>query len=327
MQPRRQRALPHGNSKPMRSSSSRLPDFFLLGAAKCGTTSLHDYLRQHPDLFLPYVKELNVFDADAEQFASELDRYHTYFSGAGGRLAGEATPSYFRRTDVVPERMRRCYGDAPPRFLLLLRDPVERAYSHYLHNVSEGREPLSFEEALQVEQAHPQSRWRAWKGYFADGVYADTLAAWFDAFPRERFQILLSHNLANDPDGVLRRIFQFLGVNPDVPVNTEKRLNQTGERQSRLLGRLLAHVPSGASAWARRWVPRSIRLGVEQFIRRRSTGNASDRPTLDPALERTLRRRYDPHIQRLATMIGRDLSAWRSNETSANPAPTGPSGP
>lgn len=303
----------------MRSSQHSLPDFFLLGAAKCGTTSLHDYLRQHPELFLPYAKELNVFDADAEQFATEIDRYHTYFSEAGDRLAGEATPSYFRRVDVVPARMRRLYGDTSPRFLLLLRDPVQRAYSHYLHNVSEGREPLTFAAALQAEQAHPASKWRAWKGYFADGVYADTLNQWFETFPRERFLILLSHNLASDPEGVLQRIFHFLDVDSDVSIDTGKRLNQTGERQSRVLGQLLAYAPDGALEWIRQWMPKSIRLGVEQFIRRRSTGNASDRPTLDLGLERNLRQRYDPHVQRLATLIDRDLSAWRSSAPSAHP--------
>ncbi len=296
----------------MSDPSGRLPDFFLLGAAKCGTTSLHDYLRQHPELFLPYVKELNFFDADAERFAAGLDRYRAYFTDAGHRQAGEATPSYFRRTDVVPARMRQLYESQPPRFLLLLRDPVERAYSHYLHNVSEGREPLAFAEALRAEQAQPASKWRAWKGYFADGVYADTLATWFDAFPRERFLILLSCNLAANPDGVLRRIFRFLDVDPAVTVDTGKRLNQTGERQSRRIGRLLAWVPDGLLETARGWIPESIRLGIEQFIRRRSTGSETDRPALDPVLERQLRRRYDPHVQRLASMIDRDLSAWRA---------------
>lgn len=304
----------------MQSSPRSLPDFFLLGAAKCGTTSLHDYLRQHPELFLPYVKELNVFDTDEEQFAAEIDRYHTYFSEAGERIAGEATPSYFRHVDVVAPRMRRLYGDAPPRFLLLLRDPVARAYSHYLHNVSEGREPLSFEAALQAEQAHPQSKWRAWKGYFADGVYADALAQWFEVFPRERFLILLSHNLARHPEEVLQRIFRFLKVDPEVSIDTGKRLNQTGEQQSRMLGQLLGRMPVDALEWVRQWIPKPIRLRIEQFIRRRSTG--SDRPTLNPALEHKLRQRYDPHIQQLATLIGRDLSEWQSDPSHAKPAST-----
>lgn len=294
----------------MHRTSDALPDFFVLGVAKGGTTSLHYYLRQHPALFLPYVKELHFFDADDERFASGLDRYLRYFSEAGSRLVGEATPSYFRNVETAAARMRRLYGDAPPRFLLLLRDPVERAYSHYLHNVSEGRESLSFEEALRAEQADPESKRRAWKAYFTDGVYVDTLAEWFEQFPRARFRILLSADLEQNTDAALRDIFQFLGVDPAVEVDTDAHLNRTGEQQSRVLGALLTHIPARLRSLARRWSPEWVRLGVEQFVRRRSTGDATDRPTLDPSLERRLRARYAPHVRRLATMIDRDLSAW-----------------
>ncbi len=290
--------------------SDALPDFFVLGVAKGGTTSLHHYLRQHPDLFLPYEKELHFFDAEEERFSSDLDSYLQYFSGAGDRLTGDATPSYFRNVERAADRMQRLYGDVPPRFLLLLRDPVERAYSHYLHNVSEGRETLSFEEALEAEQANPASRQEAWKGYFADGVYAETLEQWFARFPRERFLILRSEELAHAPDASLQEIFRFLGVDPTVEVDTDAYLNQTGEEQSRALGRLLSVFPSRLRSLARRWIPESIRLPVEQFIRRRSTGNASDRPTLDPALERALRTRYAPHVRRLADLLDRDFSVW-----------------
>jgi len=301
--------------------SDALPDFFVLGVAKSGTTSLHHYLRQHPALFLPYVKELHFFDGDDERFASGLDRYLQYFSGGGPRLVGEATPSYFRHVEVAAERMRQLYDTDPPRFLLLLRDPVERAYSHYLHNVSEGREPLSFKAALRAEQGNPEERWEAWKGYFADGVYADTLVRWFDSFPEERFLILLSAELKQDTDAALRNAFRFLGVDPDVEVDTDARLNRTGEQQSRVLGTLLSSLPPGLRTLAERWTPEPARLWVEQFVRRRSTGDASDRPSLDPALERELRARYAPHVRRLEALIDRDLSAWLPRSDQRSPEP------
>ncbi len=302
--------------------SDALPDFFVLGVAKGGTTSLHHYLRQHPALFLPYEKELHFFDADAEQFSSGLDQYLRYFSDAGSRRAGDATPSYFRNVDVAGDRMQQLYGDASPHFLLLLRDPVERAYSHYLHNVSEGREPLSFKEALEAEQADPDPKRQAWKAYFTDGVYADTLAKWFALFPPERFLVLRSAELAHTPEASLRRIFQFLGVDPTVDVDTDVHLNRTGEQQSRALGRILSYLPSRLRSLTRRWTPEPVRLRVEQFIRRRSTGAPSDRPTLDPDLERRLRTRYAPHIRRLSDMIDRDLSAWLPSPDKRRPSHT-----
>jgi len=311
----------------MPRASDALPDFFVLGVAKGGTTSLHHYLRQHPGLFLPYEKELHFFDADEKQFSTGLDQYLAYFSGAGDRRAGDATPSYFRNVEVVADRMRQLYGDAPPRFLLLLRDPVERAYSHYLHNVSEGREPLSFEEALAAEQADPASKQGDWKGYFTDGVYADTLEQWFAQFPRERFCIFRSGELAQRPDAVLEEIFRFLGVDPTAEVNTEVNLNQTGEDQSRALGTLLSVVPMRLRALVRRGIPQSIRLPVEQFIRRRSTGDASDRPSLDPEMECALRERYAPHVRRLAGLLDRDFSSWLPSDadrTSHDDSPEDP---
>jgi len=297
--------------------SDALPDFFVLGVAKGGTTSLHHYLRQHPALFLPYEKELHFFDADEEQFSTGLDPYLRYFSDAGDRLAGDATPSYFRNAEVVANRMRQLYGDAPPQFLLLLRDPVERAYSHYLHNVSEGREPLSFEEALAAEQADPTSKREDWKAYFTDGVYVDPLKQWFAHFSRDRFLILRSGTLAQTPAVALEEMFRFLGVDPTVEVDTDVYLNRTGEKQSRALGRLLSVLPSRLRSGVRRWIPESIRLPVEQFIRRRSTGNASDRPVLDPEIERTLRKRYAPHVLRLADLLDREFSAWHPSSDSA----------
>jgi hypothetical protein len=294
----------------MPRASDALPDFFVLGVAKGGTTSLHHYLRQHPALFLPYEKELHFFDADEKQFSTGLDQYLEYFSGAGDRLTGDATPSYFRNVKVVADRMQQLYGDAPPRFLLLLRDPVERAYSHYLHNVSEGREPLSFEEALAAEQRNPTSKRTEWKAYFADGVYADTLEQWFAHFSRDRFRIFRSDELAQRPDAVLAEIFRFLGVDPTVEANTEVNLNRTGEDQSRALGTLLSVVPARLRSLVRRGIPKAIRLPIEQFIRRRSTGGASDRPTPDPETERALRDRYAPHVRRLADQLDRDFSSW-----------------
>lgn len=278
--------------------------------AKAGTTSLHDYLRQHPGLYLPFGKELHYFDAGDEEFRTGLEDYLQHFRGAGDRPSGEATPSYFRNVDPVAPRMRELYEESPPRFLLLFRDPVRRAYSHYLHNLSEGREASSFRSALAAEREDPDRSRAEWKAYFGDGLYAETLEAWREHFPADRFLILLSSELRERTDAALREAFRFLGVDPSVEIDTDRRLNRTGERSSRLLGRLLAPLPFSLPSLVRRWAPRRLRLLVDQLVRRLSTGNGSDRPSLDPELERELRERYAPHVRRLEEMIDRDLSDW-----------------
>jgi len=299
---------------PQSPSRTDLPDFFLLGAAKSGTTSLHHYLRQHPDLHLPDVKELDFFDAPASRFEAELDWYLEYFRDADDALTGEATPLYFGRPDLVPERMSRLYGPIPPRFLLLLRDPVHRAYSHYLHKVSQGTEPLSFGEALEAERARPEQKRHEWKSYFQDGCYANVLSAWLDHFPSELFLILLSRDLKQRPQVALRSVFCFLDVDTEVDIDTSARLNRTNEQQSRGLGRLLSVLPSWLPLLARRWTPEALRLRVEQLVRSGARGAEADRPTLPPQMERRLRTRYEPHVRRLAQMIGRDLSDWLPEE-------------
>lgn len=286
-----------------------LPDFFLLGAAKSGTTSLHHYLRQHPALHLPEVKELDFFDAPEEQFEANLDWYLQYFRGAGEQVTGEATPLYFRRSGLVPGRMRRLYGNMAPRFLLLLRDPVDRAYSHYLHKVSQGTEPLSFEEALEAERERPKQKQRAWKSYFRDGLYAERLEEWYDHFPPEQFLVQLSSDLRQRPQATLRSIFRFLEVDPETKIDTSSRLNRTAERQSRTLGTLLSILPPWLPLYLRSWTPESLRLRVEQLVRRRAISDR-DPPKLDPQMRRQLRSAYEPHVRRLAHLIGWDLSNW-----------------
>lgn len=263
---------------------------------------------------MPQVKELDFFDAPREQFESSLDWYRSYFRGVDEPLSGEATPLYFRRPDVVPERMQQVYGDAPPRFLLLLRDPMHRAYSHYLHKVSQGTEPLSFEEALTAEQKHPERKRREWKSYFQDGRYDERLTAWLDVFPSERFLILLSQNLRQSPKATLRKTFQFLGVDPTAEIDTSVHLNCTAEQRSRLLGTFLSILPSWLPPIARKWTPESARLWIEQLVRV-GAADSQDRPSLDPRIERTLRKRYAPHVRRLSDLIDRDLTDWLPKST------------
>lgn len=293
-----------------RLTATDLPDFFVLGVAKSGTTSLHHYLRQHPALYLPEVKELDFFNASAERFESGLDWYLDYFRDTKGQVGGEATPLYFRAPHLVPDRMRRMYGTSSPRFLLVFRDPVYRAYSHYLHKVSQGTEPLSFREALEAELDHPEQKWHEWKSYFQDGLYAQTLSGWFDIFPREQFRITLSRDLREDPQETLHSIFRFLGVNPGEPIDTTPRLNRTDERKSRVLGTALSILPSWVPPLARRWMPEALRLWIEQCVRRWARAPTKEHPTLDPQIERRLRLRYVPHVQQLEPLIDRDLSAW-----------------
>lgn len=199
------------------------PDFVIIGAQRGGTTSLHRYLGEHPQIVLPATKELHYF---SRYYARGADWYRTQFPIClpAGTLTGEATPYYLFHPHA-PRRLRAFAPDA--KLIVLLRDPVDRAYSHYHHERRRGNEPLSFEAAIAAEEERLRgevarmladegydSPAHRHHGYLARGRYAEQLRAWFDVFPRERVLVLESETFYADPRGTLRQVTDILGVPP-----------------------------------------------------------------------------------------------------------------
>lgn len=196
-----------------------LPDFLILGAQKAGTTALYAYLRWHPDITGPSFKEVSFFD---RHYAHGERWYRAHFPVRRRTLVGEASPSYLFHPQA-PERVARMLPNA--RLIALLRNPAERALSHYQHEVALGREPLSFEDAIDQEDERmggelermlrdPSYFSRAWWNftYVARGRYAEQLERWFASFPREQLLVLLTDELAADTAGTYRRVLGFLGA-------------------------------------------------------------------------------------------------------------------
>ncbi len=201
-----------------------LPDFLILGAQKAGTTALYAYLRWHPRITGPSWKEVSYFD---RHFARGARWYRGQFPNrlrARGKLVGEASPSYLFHPQV-PERVRALLPGA--RLVALLRDPVDRAFSQYQHEVALGRESLSFEDALaredgrtrgEVERMVGDPRYfsREWwtHTYFARGLYAEQLERWYAAFPREQLLVLATEEYAARPAETYAEVLRFLGAPP-----------------------------------------------------------------------------------------------------------------
>jgi sulfotransferase family protein len=201
-----------------------LPDFLIIGAQKAGTTALYAYLRRHPAITGPSWKEVSYFD---RHFARGEAWYRGNFPNrvrSRGKLVGEASPSYVFHP-LGPERVKALVPDA--RLVALLRNPVDRALSHYHHEVALGREPLSFEDALDAEEerlrgeedrltAYPSYFSRAWwsHAYKARGRYAEQLERWLAVFPREQLLILPSEDLGDEPERTHARVLDFLGAAP-----------------------------------------------------------------------------------------------------------------
>jgi len=196
-----------------------LPDFLILGAQKAGTTALYAYLRWHPQITGPSFKEVSFFD---RHYARGERWYRAHMPVSRRGKVGEASPSYLFHP-LAPERVARMLPNA--RLVALLRNPVDRAFSHYQHEVALGREELTFEEALAAEDrrmrgevdrllADPAYFSHSWWNYTyaARGRYAEQLERWYAAFPREQLLVLLTDDLANDTAATYGRVLEFLGV-------------------------------------------------------------------------------------------------------------------
>jgi hypothetical protein len=199
-----------------------LPDFLVIGAQKAGTTALYAYLRWHPRITGPSWKEVSFFDR--HWWRGEA-WYRGHFPlGAAGLLVGEASPSYLFHP-LAPERVRSLVSDA--KLIALLRNPVDRAYSQYQHEVALGREPLSFEDAVAAEDertrgeverlvADPRAFSRAWwdHTYVARGRYAEQLERWLAVFPREQLLVIATEELGERPAETYGSTLRFLGAEP-----------------------------------------------------------------------------------------------------------------
>lgn len=230
------------------------PDFIIIGVQKGGTTSLYHYLIQHPQIVPALEKEVHFFDLEFDRgwnwymshFPDMLatnqdnDRYSSATLTTGQMLTGEASPYYIFHP-LVPQRIAQSLPTV--KLIVLLRDPVDRAISHYYHAVQWGFEKLTIADAFaqekerlagEVEKMLADPSYHSFNhrhfSYLARGRYAEQLAHWFEYFPREQFLILSSESLYRDPDCALQRVCQFLGL-PFQPLTSYERYNSGNYHQ------------------------------------------------------------------------------------------------
>lgn len=215
-----------------------LPDFLIIGAKKCGTTSLYSYLIAHPEVDTAFRKEVHYFDGQERLgplwyrsfFPTVLRRELGRLGTGRPRRTGEATPDYLYRADA-PAGIRALVPRV--RLIALLRNPVDRAYSFYNHNLRSGLEQLPFEEAIAREPERLAAELEAGTAfgfarnnfsYLERGRYRDQLVAWFEHFERDQLLLLSTEELDRDPAETLRRTLAFLDL-PEAAPPTFRRMN------------------------------------------------------------------------------------------------------
>ena len=211
-----------------------MPSFLIIGAKKCGTTSLFQYLTEHPNIGAPTWKEISYFNI---HYAKGILWYKSFFPvflpGLKSQhlITGEATASYI----CNPEAPKRIAETLPQvKLIALLRNPVDRAYSHYHHTKRIGREDLSFEAALEQEEYRVRqietkghelgpNHHKAYNyTYLSSGLYADQLKNWLSLFDKQQLLILKSEDFFSNPDIIFKQVLEFLKLPDWTPKNYQK---------------------------------------------------------------------------------------------------------
>ena len=303
--------------------SALIPNFFLIGANKAGTTSLHYYLSQHPDVFMSNPKEPRFFSTEYER---GFDHYRkAYFRDYGGeRVVGDAATQHLY-LPFVAERIAASVRD--PRFAVICRNPVDRLISNYWHRTTIGLESRSLEEVIDLnlrlldegqafatesdatlyaevfKDSGDAGLIRKFCFYLEPGYYAQNIDAYRSLFGAERIKVLFFEDLQEDPEAVTNEVLAFLGL-PSIALSDARRLNEARSGTAARLVNFLGRLPG-----IDRMPPR-LKTTVKTQIGQLLKGRNDSKPPIDQALRDRLAAHYRPHNHRLAALTGRALDRW-----------------
>ena len=298
------------------------PNFFIVGAANSGTTSLYACLKQHPEVFLPALKEPHFFAQVRPSFEQRYLRTYVteekaylklFRRGAGYRAIGEASPSYLFDA-VAPLRIRRVVPHA--KIVILLRDPVERAHSHYLMDLREGVQDKHFYEAVEEDWHRSQKGWGRSHLYVELGLYAEQVDRYVNTFGSEQVLVLMFEELtraSQNGKSALAKVLRFL----DVDVSCLDRIDTSYAENSYGVARWKWARRLAGSNRVRRigqiLVPPSVgsNQAVKRLIFQRFFVKSAPRPEIDPRARDFLYSIFDPDIRTLEERLDRHLPDLR----------------
>jgi hypothetical protein len=307
-------------------SLSAAPSFLVIGAAKSGTTSLYRYLQQHPQVYCSPKKEPSFFAFMGEKPSpagpGDLELYdrmvvwdpreyeRLFAAAAEAKAIGEFSNLYL----YVPEAAERIHRELPSvRLIALLRNPVDRAFSSYLHLRRDGRESCdTFEEALQAEEERIQAGWEYLWHYTRAGYYYTQLKRYWDRFPADQIAVFPFDEFRSRPDVVLRKVLSFLQVDSEVEIDTSMQYNISGTPRFKALHGLLSR-PNPIKQLAHEFTSRSFRIRVGNRLARWNL-TRSARPQMAEGTRRYLQELFSEDVIRLQELTGLDLSRWLERE-------------
>ena len=296
-----------------------LPDFILVGAAKSGTTTIYRILADHPQVYFPPsakepfyfcfggIEPMQLNDLSRKQAVWRTSEYLDLFSGADSeQLCADASTAYLYRHQDVINNMEAMYGDSleQVKIMMILRNPVDRAYSHYTFLVRNGFEDLEFEEALRPEIISSRRSTRWGFDYLDYGAYADQVAHYLSRFPQVK--VFLMEEL-NDRQKLINGITDFLELDR-MTVGEDLKANPSGIPKNKFL------VNQMRKNRALKWVVNQLPEGTKhKILNRRDAvmGKLLEKRPMRSDTRELLKEHYEEEVVKLESILERDLSHWK----------------
>jgi hypothetical protein len=294
-----------------------MPNFFIVGAARSGTTSLDRYLSQHPEIFITSRKDAHFFAAEHFSCTGPGDevmnrkvmrdegQYAQLFAGVTGEKAIGESSAFYLCLPGTAERIAQAVPDA--KILITLREPVDRAYSAYMLLARDGREVLRFEEGLSKEAERKQQGFEPMWWYTELSRYATQVERYLEVFGPEQVKVLLYEEFYAHPEQRLREVFAFLGVKEDVLINTSVRYNVSGVPKSRRLHTLLYKLIDNPNSLAKRVKPALAWKAMGRFL-------LQPIPKMNPQTNAQLKAYFVEDVAKLEDLLQQKLLCWDYRE-------------
>lgn len=304
----------------------RKPDFFIVGAPKCGTTSMDAYLSRHPDVGMASAKESHHLADDFLLPSNPLRDRETYlelFSGVQDRKRLGESSVYYLLSATAARNIHALNPDA--RILIHLRNPVDLLYSHHYQLLFEGFQDIEdFEAAIEAgddgrladEDERVRARVCMARDYLGLVDFVPQIERYRALFPPENIRIVLFDDLKEDSETVFVETLRFLGIDSDFRVAFDVH-NPNKVVRSVLLRRLLRNPPAWLSFPSRMLFPLSLRNEIKRRVKRANTRFVS-RPPLPPEVRARLTQRLAPRVRELEACLGRELPSWRGESRDAS---------
>ena len=293
------------------------PNFIIAGVARCGTTSLYHYLKQHPQIGFPKIKEPKYFSSlgivfphngpgdhtvDAKIIKDKKQYFELFADLNNFKAIGEASSDYFYyHKDTIPA-IKQELGDV--KIILCFRNPIERAYSAYSNLLRDSRESTTFEEAINLEEERLEKNYDWMWAYKKGGLYAEGLKLFQESFTNVK--VILLEDLESDPKSILEEVFEFLEVDQYNNIDVSTKFSHSGKPKNKFIAKITDRNNKFFY---------TIREAVLKLIPRKITEKIAaklfQKDEITPETRKQLQRFFKDDIAQLQQLLNKNLSHWK----------------